>query len=507
MSVPERFAAVVAGGGPAGLFAAITLAEGLRARRARIDAGTGAAMAAAPAEAHPRGDGAAGDGGTGAAPAGPPPRVLVLERRERPARKLLLSGSGQCNLTHAGPMEDFLPRYGGGGKPGAAGRFLKPALYALANEDLLDWFRARGLGFEAEAGGKVFPATRRASSVLDLLLSECSRLGIVVATGRRLLSAERVGEGQSGGPGADGEGRAAADAAGAMRGPERAVAAGGFLLRAARTGPEGSGAEESYAAPLLLLATGGASYPATGSTGDGYALAKALGHSVVAPRPALAAVRAKGFRLEPLAGLSFRGAGLALRRGGKRVLAGEGDLLITHEGLSGPLVLDSSRGMEPGDTLELRFADVGLEEFRERFDRLLAKEPRRLARTVLAEAGLPKAMAELFCSLAGLAPETAAADLRRESREALCRLACECPVQVGSLSGWDEAMATAGGVDLAEVSPKTMESRVAPGLFFAGEVLDFDGDSGGYNLQAAFSTGALAGRAMLAALAGLAGGA
>ncbi|MBL8965797.1 MAG: NAD(P)/FAD-dependent oxidoreductase [Spirochaetaceae bacterium] len=428
---PAEAAAIVVGGGPAGLFAALRLAEGLR------EAGT-------------------------------PGEVLLLERRERPARKLLLAGSGQCNLSHAGPVEDFLPRYGGGAKPGAAGRFLKPALHAFTNEELLDWFRDRGLEFETEAGGKVFPATRRASSVLDILLAECARLGVRLAAGFRVRSAERVAD--------------------------------GFLLRAARAETAGPGDEEGFSAPLLLIATGGASYPKTGSSGDGYAFAAALGHRVVPPRPALTSVLIRGFTttgLAGLAGLSFRNAELVLRRAGEKPILRSGDLLVTHEGFSGPLILDASRDMRPGDHLELGFSGCPIEEFRVRFDAELKAAPRALVRTSLAAAGLPKSLAERLVELAGLAAESGSAELRRESREALCRLACAFPAEIRSLGGFDEAMATAGGVDLAEVNPKTMESRVAPGLFFAGEVLDVDGDSGGYNLQAAFSTGALAARGML----------
>lgn len=419
-AVQPQFQVAVIGGGPAGLFTAIRFAE--QTVRAAVH-----------------------------------PRIVVLERRNHPCRKLLVAGSGQCNLTHAGPIEDFAEHYGGGGKPGVVVRFLKPSLLEFSNTDLLDWFRARGLDFEEEEGGKVFPVTRKATSVLDILLSEAKRLGVEIRGEHRVMSL--------------------------------AKANASFVIGTSH---------ESITADSVLVATGGASYPVTGSSGDGYTLVAALGHTVVAPRPALSPVYVVDFRLGSVAGLSFKGAGLAVRRNGKKLSSRVGDILITHKGVSGPLVLDASRGIKPGDRLEIRFADIDLDAFRERLDEQLAAAPRRLVKTVLADCGLPRSLAELFCRLAGLAETAIAADLKRSAREALCTLSCACPLDVASLGDFDEAMATTGGVELSEVHSRTMESRLVPGLFFAGEVLDIDGDTGGYNLQAAFSTGARAAKTLAA---------
>ena len=419
----QRSIAII-GAGPAGLFAAIRLAELTSDSSVR-------------------------------------PRIVVLERRNLPCRKLLVAGSGQCNLTHAGPIEDFAVHYGGGAKPGAVVRFLKPSLLEFSNMDLLAWFRSRGLDFEEEEGGKVFPVTRKAASVLDILLAEAKRLGVEIVGERRVLSIAKSDD--------------------------------SFVIEIS---------QEIIKADSVLVSTGGASYPVTGSSGDGYALAAALGHTVVEPRPALSPVYVANFRLGSVAGLSFKGAGLTVRRRGKKLSSHSGDLLITHKGVSGPLVLDASRGIQSGDRLEVRFADTELDAFRKHLDEHLAATPRRLVKTVLAECGLPRSLAELFCKLAGLDESAMAADLKRNSRETLCTLACACPLDVASLGDLDEAMATAGGIDLSEVQAKTMESRLVPGLYFAGEVLDVDGDTGGYNLQAAFSTGALGARGVLAGSAG-----
>ena len=434
----QNYKAIIIGAGPAGLFAAIRLAKAMRPDDTIQLAKSARAESSTPEHGDHSG-------------------ILVLERNEKPARKLLASGSGQCNISHAGPIADFLSHYGGGEKAQSAARFIKPALYGFDNQALLDWFEARGIQFETEENGKVFPTDRRASSILRVLQEEARLLQVDIETSSRVSAIRR---------GAD-----------------------GFSVHV-------EGRDEPYYAPLALIATGGASYPKTGSTGDGYAYAASLGHRIIPPRPALAPVFIHDFSLKPLAGLSFRDAGLAVLRDGRRSIAKRGDLLITHEGLSGPLILDSSRHIQPGDVLEINFLSISVEEFRKRLDAELQAKPRRLVRLLLTELGLAKHMAELFCELAKTHQETTAATLTRVGREALCRLACAQQFQVSSLGSFDIAMVTAGGVDLTQVNAGTMESRLVPDLFFAGEVLDIDGDSGGYNLQAAFSTGALAASSM-----------
>lgn len=413
------FAAI--GGGPAGLFGAIAYAETARSTDASAR-----------------------------------PRILVLERMPSPGRKLLASGSGQCNISHAGSVEELLLRYASSGKAGEAARFLKPSLYGFDNEALQAWFGARGLSFRAELNGKIFPTTRKARSVLDILLSELSRLGVDLICGARCLSVTLED--------------------GCFRLELEGGAASGRLVRAR----------------AVLLAAGGASYPGTGSSGDGFDLATALGLRALAPRPALAPVYADDPTLASLSGLSFERAGLSLWREGRKLREREGELLITHKGVSGPLILDSSRDIQPGDELKLRFTEAGPEACEARIDESVRSSPKRLAKALLSELGLPRSMAERFAALAGLADAPASA-LTRDSRRRLAGLAAAYPLRVAALGSWDAAMATAGGVALSEVSPKTMESRSLPGLYFAGEVLDYVGDTGGYNIQAALSTGRLAG--------------
>lgn len=432
----------IVGGGPAGLFAAIMAGSA---------------------------DGSGGPAAGGALR----PRILVLEKSRAPGRKFLLSGSGQCNITHAGGVEDFLPRYSGGPKPGSAGRFLKPSLYALSPSDLLGWFRARGHEFETEENGKIFPVRRKASLLLGSLEEAAAETGVEIRCSRRVAEIGRKE--------ADGEGEV-------------------FVLAAERSaGPEDPRPREIFHARRVLIAAGGSSYPGTGSAGDGFTLAGALGHAVVRPKPALAPVYIEDFRLADHAGLSFSKARLALRRGGSILLERCGDLLITHQGLSGPLVLDASGAMEEGDILEIGFSSLPANGFKVAQDSLFSANPRKAVRNLIPELGLPKALAETLCSQAGFGQEDRAADAPRSKREALAALATAYPMKIRRVGGFEAAMATAGGVSLPEVNPATMESRLTPGLYFAGEVLDFVGDTGGYNLQAAFSTAYSAARACRAA--------
>ena len=415
----EAFDAIIIGGGPAGLFASIMHASA----------------------------------------SGVPKKTLLLERNESPGRKLLLSGSGQCNISHAGSVEELLRHYCGGAKTESAYRFLKPALYNFSNQDLLTWFGEKGIDFEIEEGGKIFPSNRKAKEIVKVLIDECSVLNVCIRSNRRVMKIQK--------------------------------SEGHFVVDV-----EVDDQIEEYKAVCLLISTGGTSYPMTGSTGDGYIVAKALGHTIIKPRPSLSPVSIDSFSMSGLAGQSFNAAELTVRRDSRKLHTSRGDLLITHKGFSGPLILDSSRYIEPGDMLEIKFSELSLTEFSKQFNKALDENPRKLVRSTYACMGLPKRMAELFCDIARISEAETASHSTRTSRNTLCRLACAHEFKVGSIGSFESAMATAGGVDIAEINPKTMESRIVPGLFFAGEVLDIDGDTGGYNLQAAFSTGACAGQSM-----------
>ena len=375
-------------------------------------------------------------------------RILILEKKAHPGRKLLLSGLGQCNITHDEDVGSFLSHYGDNG------RFLKPALMNFQNLDLIAFFTGRGLPLITEPGGKVFPRSRKSSEILDILVKDFAAAQVEIRCEDPVLEVSARDE--------------------------------GFSIRTDRA---------TYRAGQLVIATGGITYPATGSTGDGYVFARTLGHSVTEVSPALAAVTIEDYRFSDLAGISFTDVIISLYCAGQKVRRHTGDLLLTHSGLSGPGILDLSRFIRPGDTLRVSFLpSVDHQKVRETLLSRISASGKARVRTVLTGFDLPERFVNKLLTLAGIDPDMTGAHLSRKDRSALIELLTGCPFVVGRLGGVHEAMVTRGGVSLPEIDPKTMESRLVHGLFFVGEVLDIDGDTGGYNLQAAFSTAALAAR-------------
>ncbi len=385
-------------------------------------------------------------------------KVLVLEKKKSPGRKLLISGSGRFNLTHDGEARAFLDHYGD------AGRFLRPALLGFTNRDLVAFFEERGLAMVEMEGGKLFPQTQRSQDVLKVLLEECEANNVDIACGKTVTSVGKLGEGEV-----------------------EAEDGGSFLVACG---------DEEHRSRLLVIACGGRSYPATGSTGDGYDFARSLGHSIAELGPVLTPVCIKDHPFSKLAGISLPDARISIFRG-RKVKEHRGDVLFTHQGLSGPGILDLSRSIRAGDVLRISLAG---EKRREDLERWLRdgsqKEGARNLRSVLLDLDLPARLASKILEILGIPQDLKCASLTREMRVGLADSLSGFPLTVEELGGYDCAMATRGGVNLSEVDSKTMESRLVPGLYFAGEVLDVDGDSGGYNLQAAFSTGILAARSI-----------
>jgi predicted Rossmann fold flavoprotein len=373
-------------------------------------------------------------------------RTVLLEKMPSAGKKLLLSGSGQCNITHSGETKSFLSRYGD------AGRFLRGALYYLPPEKLLSFFGTRGIAFSREASGKIFPESRRAADILDLLTREAAKQGVDLVTRADVR--------------------------------EAAVEGGRFRLR--------QNGGEIRIFDRLILAAGGCSWPGTGSDGSGFALAAQLGHSIVAPRPALTDVEIENFPLTGLAGVSLPRCGLTLRRQGRVIRRFEGDLLITHRGFSGPVILDASRGLEASDELVPDFSGLG-EAAEERVIAWSSAHARRQLSSLFRILAAPQELCRALLAAANLPQSLPLAELSREKRKTLVGSFRDTGYRISRLGGFERARVTAGGVSREEINPKTMESRICPGLFFAGEIVDVDGDTGGFNLQAAFSTGALAG--------------
>ena len=391
-------------------------------------------------------------------------RVVLLEQLPRPGVKLLATGGGRCNLTNTLPPDEFPARFG------RHGRFILPALDAFGPDALRRFLHSLGVPTAATDGLHVFPVSDSAADVRRALVRRARELGV------RLRLATTAD----------------------------ALWIEDDALRGIQT------SRGRVAAPAVILATGGKGYPDLGATGSGYALARQAGHTIVEPTPALVSLVTRETWPRELAGLALSPARVRIDlpgrppafahglRCGKR--AGiTGDILFTHTGLSGPAVLDLS-----GDVAVLLRdrAEVPLRldlapgttraDWLARLDSWPLSEGRKTIRTLLA-AHFPRALADLLCRLAGLDPATRPAQVSRPARRALADLLTALPLTVTATEGWDRAMVTRGGVALKEVDPKTLRSRRLAGLAFAGEILDLDAPSGGFNLQWAFSSGHLAG--------------
>jgi predicted Rossmann fold flavoprotein len=379
-------------------------------------------------------------------------RVVLLESAERIGAKILISGGGRCNVTHERvTAADFA----GARAP------IRNVLAAFDAARTVDWFRSLGVELKREETGKLFPVTDRARTVVDALVARCRALGVDVLTGCRVES----------------------------------IAA-----------PEGEGFRIAYSGGELparraIVATGGRSLPRTGSDGFGYELVRALGHTVTATHPALVPlVLAPDFFHAELRGVSHP-AELSVWVDGKRADQRSGDLLWTHFGVSGPVVLDASRhwviARGGGARVELK---VGFLPGRSREDvsgeilALATSRPRLSVARALA-GRLPERLAAALAQRAGIDPATALGQLERGARRTLVETLTELVLPVEGSRGFDFAEVTAGGVPLAEIDFRTLESRRVRGLHLVGEILDCDGRIGGFNFQWAWSTGHIAGRA------------
>lgn len=373
-------------------------------------------------------------------------KVIVLEKNASAGRKLLISGTGRCNLTHDCKLNDFFAHYG------ENQRFLKTPLHSFSNTDVIHFFKDNGLQTVTDKNGKVFPSSQKATDVLDVLIKVCQSRKVEITYNQRV---EEVKKTES-----------------------------GFAVKTER---------ETFSARNLVIASGGMSYPATGSTGDGYHLAKQLGHSVIPPKPSLSPVFIRDYGMASISGVSLQQKMIYLYRGDKKVNQHCGNIGFTHKGLSGPGILDFSRFILNGDTLKLNLINQNPDEFRNDLITSLEKEGRTAIQTYLKKFNLPHSLVHLILQNIRILPESRLAEISKAQRTSLVSAFCELPFVVERVGGFSMAMVTAGGVSLQEVNAKTMESKLHKGLYFAGEVLDIDGDTGGYNLQAAFSTGYLAG--------------
>lgn len=376
-------------------------------------------------------------------------RTLLLEKSGRPGLKILISGGGRCNVTTTRTGSDLEAQYGT-----RRGRFLRHALRSFPPADLCAFLEAAGVALREEDLEKVFPVSQQARSVLDALLRCCDDAGVVLVTGSPVRSVGR--------------------------------ADGGFVVATAGA---------SYRAASVVLATGGLSYAKTGTTGDGYGFCRAFGHTITATWPALAPLWVEAPWVRSLQGIVVTGTDLAvLDADGRPRLRRRRPILFTHKGLSGPAPMDLAGDVEElQGRAQVRFdflPDVAAEALeREWLTTAAAHGSRRV------ESLLPPTLPERLRT--ALVAEAAAggqlANLSRDARRRLLLAVKDQRVPAPKSLGFDHAEVTRGGVELGEVDPRTMQSRRQPGLFVCGELLDVDGPIGGFNFQAAFATGRLAG--------------
>ncbi|WRO22977.1 NAD(P)/FAD-dependent oxidoreductase [Metallumcola ferriviriculae] len=382
--------------------------------------------------------------------------VLLLEKNNRLGKKLLITGNGRCNITNSTPIEDMIGQVPGNG------RFLYSAFYTFDNNAVLDFFHRQGVPTKEERGGRIFPRSDRARDVVDGLARALRQAGVEVMMGQ---SVEAV--------------------------IPRAESS--FTIRTSET---------EYTAGKVIIAVGGASCPRTGSSGDAYPWVREMGHKVTPILPALIPLVTQEKWVPQLQGLSLKNVCLTARQGKRKLGEEFGEMLFTHFGLSGPIVLTLSRAVAHAlnkgarVTVELNLKPALTPD---KLDQRLIKDFKTYARKQFKNALddlLPKMLIPVIIQLSAIDAEKPVHQITQEERKSLVVLLQCLTMTVSATRPLAEAIVTSGGVSVKEIDPSTMESRLVPGLYFAGEVMDIDAYTGGYNLQAAWSTGYVAGNSI-----------
>lgn len=390
----------------------------------------------------------------GAAEAGH--EVTVLEQNEKLGKKIYITGKGRCNLTNACETQELfesIPRNG---------KFLYSAIYTYDNFRVMDFFEAHGMAIKTERGNRVFPVSDHASDVIATLQKTLRQLGVTVCLHTK---AEEI-----------------------------------LTQKGAVSGVRTK--KQIYVADAVIIATGGISYPSTGSTGDGYRFARELGHKVEELSPSLVPMTVKEEYCMQMQGLSLRNVSLKIKNDKKVLYEEFGEMLFTHFGVSGPLILSASSvvndeirkgelqmevDVKPALTEEQLDARI-LRDFGENKNRQFKNAVQKL---------LPSRMIPIVIELSGIPAEKKINEITKEERRKFIEVMKHFPLTLTGLREFKEAIITRGGVNVKEIDPSTMESKIVKGLYFAGEVLDTDAYTGGFNLQIAWSTGYLAGSSVL----------
>lgn len=384
--------------------------------------------------------------------------VLVLEKMPRPGLKLRITGKGRCNLTNIAPLHEFIDHFG------KNGNFLRQAFAQFFSEELVTFFKELGVATLTERGGRVFPASDRADEVIGVL-------------GNWVMGRARI--------------------------KTNCAVKNLFVENGQVVGVKAQSKSsdwEVFRADRVIIATGGKSYPATGSTGDGYDLAKSVGHTIVLPRPALVPLETGGGTASRLQGLSLKNVNVKVIIEEKIRADAFGEMLFTHFGVSGPIILSLSKicvdallvGKKVAISIDLKPA-IDDQKLDQRILRDFSQYGKKQFQNII-KLLLPQKLIPVCAELTGIEPGKPGNQINSAERKRLRVWLKDFQHEISGYRSFNEAIITAGGVDLKEIDPRTMESRLVKGLYFAGEILDFDADTGGYNLQAAFSTGWVAGK-------------
>lgn len=387
-------------------------------------------------------------------------KVVLVERNDAIGKKILITGKGRCNVTNIAPVDVFIEKFG------KQGQFFRTAFFKFFNLDIIDFFGSKGLELKTERQGRVFPVTDKAASIIEVLKQYLAENNVTIIYNARLKWIKPKGE--------------------------------SFILEM-----DGS---DGISAKKVVLATGGASYKATGSAGDGYNIAYVLGHTIVPLKPGLVPLTTKEPWIRDLQGVALENIRITFEYGNKKKIVSEiGELMFTHFGVSGPLVLDLS-----GEVISILqehkevklFIDLKPGLKTEQLEsKLLHKfkvkgnvQLKNLLKDMLTQRLIPA-----FLNVLDLKWEMKTNQVTQEQRRAIIQTLKAFPLTITGSLPLEEAMVTGGGVSTKEINPRTMESKIVPGLYFAGEVIDGAASSGGYNLQQAFSTGYLAGESAASA--------
>lgn len=378
-------------------------------------------------------------------------RVILIEKNDMPGKKILITGKGRCNITNSADTEDMIAQYPRNSK------FLYSALYTFTNYDIINLIESYGVKTKIERGGRVFPVSDNARDVVKALCRYALKDNVELR--HDVVKSLIIKDGKAKG-------------VKTMRG--------------------------SITSDSVIVCTGGKSYPKTGSTGDGYKFASQAGHTVITPKASLVPVVTEEKWVRDIMGLSLRNIRItAFNAKNKKVFSDFGEMLFTHFGISGPVVLSMSAYLN----------NIGSEKYRIEIDLKSALTDEQLSARIMRDFEkynkkhlinslddlLPKALIPVVISLAGIMPHKAVNGITKAERNELVRVLKHFPLTAVGVRPVEEAIVTSGGVSVNEINPSTMESKIIKGLYFAGEVIDVDGYTGGYNLQAAFSTGYLAG--------------